>query len=440
MRKETACMNKKFLLGIVVFLLFVLVMEFNAPAKFVWRPTFGHYDGQPFGCAVFDTLMQKSIPAGYHVTNKTFAQLERDGYGKKPHAILVQTLAFNPTETDRRALSRLLKAGNKVLIVTSDFVCDSSKIDFGVAVSGRETFLPQWVKKSLLDYQIPMDTLYWNAVKPYTPHTYQVYTSMSGYGIEVNEGVQCDTLLCAFQRSIDGDVDTTDVSCDVDDDEYADKIGGYWQAKLIRIKWGKGELFLSCDPLLWTNYGVLDPEINGLLFRAMSQFRGLPVTRTDAYAPKNEINKESPLRYWLQNAPLRWCVYLTLLGLLLFCVFYARRRQRVIPVVKQPENKSLEFVKLIGTLYYQKHENHDLLQKKYSYFAETVRRQLLIDVDDEESRRENITQLALRTGMPEAEVRMILDKVKRYIEADTTLPDRRLQETIDGLDTIINNL
>lgn len=433
-------MNKKFLLGIVVFLLFVLVMEFNAPAKFVWRPTFGHYDSQPFGCAVFDTLMEKSIPAGFHVTNKTFAQLERDGYGKKPHAILVQALAFNPTETDRRALSRLLKAGNKVLIVTSDFACDSSKINFGVAVSGRDSFLPQWVKKSLLDYQIPMDTLYWNAVKPYTPHTYQVYTSMSGYGIEVNEGVQCDTLLCAFQRSIDGDVDTTDVSCDVDDDEYADKIGGYWQARLIRIKWGKGELFLSCDPLLWTNYGVLDPEINGLLFRAMSQFRGLPVTRTDAYVPKNEINQESPLRYWLQNAPLRWCVYLTLLGLLLFCVFYARRRQRVIPVVKQPENKSLEFVKLIGTLYYQKHENHDLLQKKYSYFAETVRRQLLIDVDDEESRRENITQLALRTGMPEAEVRMILDKVKRYIEADTTLPDRRLQETIDGLDTIINNL
>ena len=433
-------MNKKFLLGIVVFLLFVLVMEFNAPAEFVWRPTFGHYDDQPFGCAVFDTLMEKSIPAGYHVTNKTFAQLERDGYGKKPHAILVQALAFKPTETDRRALSRLLKAGNKVLIVTSDFVCDSSKINFGVAVSGRDTFLPQWVKKSLSDYQIPMDTLYWNAVKPYTPHTYQVYTSMSGYGIEVNEGVQCDTLLCAFQRSIDGDVDTTDVSCDVDDDEYADKIGGYWQARLIRIKWGKGELFLSCDPLLWTNYGVLDPEINGLLFRAISQFRGLPVTRTDAYAPKNEINKESPLRYWLQNAPLRWCVYLTLLGLLLFCVFYARRRQRVIPVVKQPENKSLEFVKLIGTLYYQKHENHDLLQKKYSYFAETVRRQLLIDVDDEESRRENITQLALRTGMPEAEVRMILDKVKRYIEADTILPDRRLQETIDGLDTIINNL
>jgi hypothetical protein len=172
----------------------------------------------------------------------------------------------------------------------------------------------------------------------------------------------------------------------------------------------------------------------------MSQFRGLPVTRTEAYAPKNEINKESPLSYWLQNAPLRWCVYLTLLGLLLFCVFYARRRQRVIPVVKQPENKSLEFVQLIGTLYYQKHENRDLLQKKYGYFAELVRRQLLIDIDDEDMKRENIQQLAFRTGMAEADVRIILDRVSRYLQPSSSLTDKQLQASIDGLDRIISNL
>ena len=172
----------------------------------------------------------------------------------------------------------------------------------------------------------------------------------------------------------------------------------------------------------------------------MSQFRGLPVTRTEAYAPKNVINKESPLSYWLQNAPLRWCVYLTLLGLLLFCVFYARRRQRVIPVVKQPENKSLEFVQLIGTLYYQKHENRDLLQKKYGYFAELVRRQLLIDIDDEDMKRENIQQLAFRTGMAEADVRMILDRVSRYLQLSSSLTDKQLQASIDGLDRIISNL
>ena len=113
---------------------------------------------------------------------------------------------------------------------------------------------------------------------------------------------------------------------------------------------------------------------------------------------------------------------------------------RVIPVVKQPENKSLEFVQLIGTLYYQKHENHDLLQKKYGYFAELVRRQLLIDIDDEDMKRENIQQLAFRTGMAEADVRMILDRVSRYLQPSSSLTDKQLQASIDGLDRIISNL
>jgi hypothetical protein len=112
----------------------------------------------------------------------------------------------------------------------------------------------------------------------------------------------------------------------------------------------------------------------------------------------------------------------------------------VIPVVKQPENKSLEFVQLIGTLYYQKHENRDLLQKKYGYFAELVRRQLLIDIDDEDMRRENIQQLAFRTGMAEADVRMILDRVSRYLQLSSSLTDKQLQASIDGLDRIISNL
>ena len=172
----------------------------------------------------------------------------------------------------------------------------------------------------------------------------------------------------------------------------------------------------------------------------MSQFRGLPIVRTEAYTPQAEINEETPLRFWLQNEPLRWAAYLTIAGLLLFCVFYARRRQRVIPVVEEPKNRSIEFVKLIGTLYYQKHINHDLLQKKYAYFTETLRRLMMVDVEDTETRKDDIAQIALRAGMPEAEVRMILDRVDRYLKADEYINDAALQKAIDGMDKIINNL
>ena len=416
-------MNKRFWFFVAGFLVFVFLLEWNAPSKFVWEPTFSHYDKQPFGCEVFDSLMKKSAPAGYEVTRKTIAQLEREGYGKKPHGFLIQSVNFNPSPTDLRALDRLLKAGNKVFIATSDIEPDSLYPDLQVDISGRYGFSPMQVKASIENQEIPYDTLVWCRQSPYQEKEYSVYSAMIGYNVIIGEKTVCDTL----------------VRCWVSEEE-SDSIDGSWQVRVVRIKRGKGELFVSCDPLLMTNYGILDMQTNGLIFRMMSQFRGLPIVRTEAYGPETEFETNTPLRFWLQNEPLRWAIYLTLGGLLLFCMFYARRRQRVIPVVEEPANRSLEFVKLIGTLYHQKHINRDLLQKKYSYFAETLRRMTMIDVEDVESRKENIAQIAIRTGMPEAEVRMILDRVDRYLQGDDELKDAALRKVIDGMDMIINKL
>lgn len=416
-------MNKKFLIFIVGFLVLVFLLELSAPSKFVWDPTFSHYDKQPFGCAVFDSLMKKSVPAGYEVTRKTLSQLEREGYGKKPHAFLIQSVNFNPSPTDLRALDRLLKAGNKVFIATSDIEPDSLYPDLQVDINGRYGFSPMQVKASIENQEIPYDTLVWCRQSPYQEKEYSVYSAMIGYNVIIGEKTVCDTL----------------VRCWVSEEE-SDSIDGSWQVRVVRIKRGKGELFVSCDPLLMTNYGILDTQTNGLIFRLMSQFRGLPIIRTEAYGPETEYETDTPLRFWLQNEPLRWAIYLTLGGLLLFCVFYARRRQRVIPVVEVPKNRSLEFVKLIGTLYYQKHINHDLLQKKYAYFTETLRRLMMVDVEDTETRKDDVAQIALRAGMPEAEVRMILDRVDRYLKADEYINDAALRKAIDGMDKIINNL
>ena len=416
-------MNKKFLIFIVGFLVLVFLLELSAPSMFVWDPTFSHHDRQPFGCAVFDSLMKKSVPAGYEVTRKTLSQLERDGYGKKPHAFLIQSIDFNPSPTDLRALDRLLKTGNKVFIATSSITPDSLYPDLQLTISGQYGFSPMQVKASIENQEIPYDTLVWCRQSPYQNKKYSIYSAMSGDKVDVDKPAKYDILVKNLQT-----------------DDYTDKVDSYWVPRVVRIQRGKGELFFSCEPLLLTNYGILDEQANGLVFRLMSQFRGLPIVRTEAYTPQAEINEETPLRFWLQNEPLRWAIYLTLGGLLLFCMFYARRRQRVIPVVEEPANRSLEFVKLIGTLYHQKHINRDLLQKKYGYFAETLRRMTMIDVEDVESRKENIAQIAIRTGMPEAEVRMILDRVDRYLQGDDELKDAALRKAIDGMDMIINKL
>lgn len=55
-------------------------------------------------------------------------------------------------------------------------------------------------------------------------------------------------------------------------------------------------------------------------------------------------------------------------------------------------------------------------------------------------KKENIAQIAIRTGMPEAEVRMIFDRVDRYLQGNDELKDAALRKAIDGMDMIINKL
>ena len=67
-----------FIIFIVAFLVIMFAVEYHLPKKFVWTPTFGHYDDQPFGCAVFDSLLSASLPNGYTLSKKTFYQLEEE--------------------------------------------------------------------------------------------------------------------------------------------------------------------------------------------------------------------------------------------------------------------------------------------------------------------------------------------------------------------------
>lgn len=46
--------SRWFIVFIVAFLFIMFAIEYHLPKNFVWKPTFGHHDEQPFGCAVFD--------------------------------------------------------------------------------------------------------------------------------------------------------------------------------------------------------------------------------------------------------------------------------------------------------------------------------------------------------------------------------------------------
>jgi hypothetical protein len=86
----------------------------------------------------------------------------------------------------------------------------------------------------------------------------------------------------------------------------------------------------------------------------MNRLKDLPVVRTEAYMPNYNAAESSPFREFLKRPPLRWALYLVLLGVVLLMGFSARRRQRAIPVETPPRNYQLDFIRHIGTLQYMK--------------------------------------------------------------------------------------
>ena len=60
-------------------------------------------------------------------------------------------------------------------------------------------------------------------------------------------------------------------------------------------------------------------------------------------------------------------------------IFNAKRRQRVIPIIKPLPNTTVDFTKTIGNLYYQEGNHQNLIDKKIIYFLERVRNEYLID-------------------------------------------------------------
>ena len=66
--------SRWFIIFIVAFLFIMFAIEYHLPKNFVWKPTFGHYDEQPFGCAIFDSLLASSLPQGYTFSKKSLYQ------------------------------------------------------------------------------------------------------------------------------------------------------------------------------------------------------------------------------------------------------------------------------------------------------------------------------------------------------------------------------
>ena len=462
-RKEVVMKSSRnFLFAMLVLFVLFCLLQVNLPKKFVWSPTFSHVDKQPFGCFVFDSVLTQSLPNGYHVTKKTFFQLDQE-HAKEKISVLMVVDQQNLKQLDVKYLCNIARRGGKVMVVASSSFDDGRNADtvvvdelertFNVRIEDGTYFSLRGILAGLKAHDNDMyDTIYWNNRETmYAALSYRMFYNMVGGTLFVDSVPKVKRL--AYTLSTAGyDYkydslyvgDFTRFDTIVDKKERIERIDTFAIKKVpaaVSVPYGKGEVIFVSSPLLFTNYGMLEGNTSVYIFRLMSYLADLPVYRTEAYVKTDAmlVAEQSPFREFIKRPPLRWALYLALLGVVLFMIFTARRRQRVIPIMSKPANRSLEFIQLIGTLYYQRKDHVDLVRKKFKLFAEELRKTAGVDISDVNTDDREYLLLAEKTGMNSDRLKKVIRQIRLVLHSEGNISVEEMRSLIDAMDTIVRH-
>lgn len=454
--------SRNFLFAMLVLFVLFCLLQVNLPKKFVWSPTFSHVDKQPFGCFVFDSVLTQSLPNGYHVTKKTFFQLDQE-HAKEKISVLMVVDQQNLKQLDVKYLCNIARRGGKVMVVASSSFDDGRNADtvmvdelertFKVKIEDGLYFSLRGILSGLKAHDNDMyDTIYWNNRETmYAAQSYRMFYNMVGGTLFVDSVPKVKRL--AYTLSTAGyDYrhdslyvgDFTRFDTIVDEKERIERIDTFAIKKIpvaVSVPYGKGEVIFVSSPLLFTNYGMLEGNTFVYIFRLMSYLADLPVYRTEAYVKTDAmlVAEQSPFREFIKRPPLRWALYLALLGVVLFMIFTARRRQRVIPIMSKPANRSLEFIQLIGTLYYQRKDHVDLVRKKFKLFAEELRKTAGVDISDVNTDDREYLLLAEKTGMNSDRLKKVIRQIRLVLHSEGNISVEEMRSLIDAMDTIVRH-
>lgn len=454
--------SRNFLFAMLVLFVLFCLLQVNLPKKFVWSPTFSHVDKQPLGCFVFDSVLTQSLPNGYHVTKKTFFQLDQE-HAKEKISVLMVVDQQDLKRLDVKYLCNIARRGGKVMVVASSSFDDGRNADtvvvdelertFKVKIEDGIYFSLRGILSGLRAHDNDMyDTIYWNNRETmYAAQSYRMFYNMVGGTLFVDSVPKVKRL--AYTLSTAGyDYkhdslyvgDFTRFDTIVDKKERIERIDTSAIKKVptaVSVPYGKGEVIFVSSPLLFTNYGMLEGNTSVYIFRLMSYLADLPVYRTEAYVKTDAmlVAEQSPFREFIKRPPLRWALYLALLGVVLFMIFTARRRQRVIPIISKPANRSLEFIQLIGTLYYQRKDHVDLVRKKFKLFAEELRKTAGVDISDVNTDDSEYQLLAEKTGMNCDRLKKVIRQIRLVLHSEGNISVEEMRSLIDAMDTIVRH-
>lgn len=356
------------------------------------------------------TLRKKDkIPYGSYVA-----------YDNLKHIFTNAAVSVNRSESRFWSALSNDESGQALLIITQQFLADESEMEklIGFARAGNTVFISaRRLSSSSLDIFKCKSSFSFDAIDMHDslkltlnrPPFAKQFTSFY-------PGKRFDTYLYKFDSSITHVLGT--------DDEG--------DPNFIRLRTGKGNIYLHLAPLAFSNYFLLHKKNIAYYENVLSVIPAdtKKVVWDEYYLTKFYGAEKTPKpRGWLavlfQYPSLKRGLFTAFLALILYVLLEMRRKQRMLPVIDKPRNDSLDFVKTIGRLYYEKGDHKNLCRKMASYFLEHIRnRYKLPTVKLDES---FIKALHLKTGYAEKDLREIIPFIN-FIDSAPAISDNQLTQ------------
>lgn len=178
----------------------------------------------------------------------------------------------------------------------------------------------------------------------------------------------------------------------------------------ITVNWGAGKLVLNTTPLAFTNNYFFFENNNQFAAALMSELPQQATIWTEYYQ-LGRIQFGSPLSIIMKAPALKLAYTITLVSLILFMVFEAKRKQRIIPVIVPLRNTTVDFIKTIGNLYLRKGNHKDIALKRIQYLLEHIRSKYYLNF--EKFNADFFEKLAAKSGQDIVSIKKLFDQIER---------------------------
>lgn len=332
-------------LPVIGILIILILMELFAPQPIDWTRSFTEDDKRPFGCFLLRELIEQELfpEQEFEVSRDAiFNYQEFDSLAPNKNYIFV-TDDFSPQEWEIELLLNLVQKGNQILIATSNLgkvFSDTIHVQFGTDLEFTDL-----------------------AVKNARSQNFE------------NPNLK-DKNKSEYPKAFDN----TSINKFYKDSVIVLGRDNKKRIQLVKIPYGKGNFFISSQPLAFTNYNVVQNKNADYIAGVFSYLPSYPIVWDEYYKPLRALRSTSPIVFLLSSPPLKMAYYLLLTCLILIMVFQGKRQQKMIPVLKPIPNTSLEFIRTIGRLYYNRKNHKDIALKKIKYLKEFCKSRYHIDL------------------------------------------------------------